>query len=230
MTLPIVILAGGLATRMRPLTQTTPKSMLEVAGKPFIDHQLTLLKSKGVECVALCLGYLGEQIEQYVKSHFQEMSITFFYDGETPLGTGGAVKKAIAAVGDEFFVLYGDSYLNVNYSDVQAAYRASGKLGLMTVYQNSNRFDASNVLFENGELIRYSKTNRTADMHHIDYGLGILSADAFVGFDGKFDLAEVYAQLAANRQLAGYEVFERFYEIGSREGLRELEEKLQHEN
>jgi len=227
--LPIVILTGGLAKRMRPLTENIPKALLPVNGKPFIDFQLQLLRRNGIDRVVLCLGYLGEQIEQYVNSKDYGMDIVFSYDGANPLGTGGAVKKAAGIISKAFFVLYGDSYLEIDYNDVQRVWENSGKPALMTVYHNENRWDTSNVLFEENRIVYYSKTERTAAMQHIDYGLGILRTDLLNEYGECFDLADVYASLAKRGNLSGYEAQNRFYEIGSPNGLTELEEHLKKE-
>jgi len=228
--LPVIILAGGMAKRMRPMTENIPKALLPVNGKPFIDLQLELLRKNGIQRVALCLGYLGEQIEQYVNSANYGMDIVFSYDGVSPLGTGGAVRKAAGITGKAFFVLYGDSYLEIDYADVQQTWENSGKSALMTVYRNENRWDTSNVLFEDNRIVRYSKTGRTAAMQHIDYGLGILRTETLKGYGELFDLADVYASLAECGELSGYEAKNRFYEIGSPGGLKELEEHLKNEN
>jgi len=228
--LPVIILAGGLAKRMRPLTENIPKALLPINGKPFIDLQLELLSKNGIIRVVLCLGYLGEQIEQYVNSTDYGMDIVFSYDGVSPLGTGGAVRKAAEIAGKVFFVLYGDSYLEIDYNDVQRTWENSGKPALMTVYHNGNRWDTSNVLFEGDRIIRYSKTERTIEMQHIDYGLGILQKDLLNGFSEHFDLAYVYTNLAECGELSGYEAQNRFYEIGSPCGLTELEEHLKNGN
>jgi NDP-sugar pyrophosphorylase family protein len=144
------------------------------------------------------------------------------------LGTGGALIQALPKLGDAFYVLYGDSYLPIDYHAVAAHFLASGREGLMTVYENHGRYDTSNVEFSGGEIVRYDKKNKTPAMHHIDYGLGLFRAAAFDGFarDAVVDLAEVQKALVARHQLAGYEIGERFYEIGSREGLRELDQLL----
>ena len=228
--LPVIILAGGLAKRMRPLTENIPKSLLPVNGKPFIDYQLEFLRKNGINRIIMCLGYLGELIEQYVSSASFGIDIAFSYDGAYPLGTGGAVRKAAEIAGEAFFVLYGDSYLEIDYNDVQMAWENSGKPALMTVYRNENRWDTSNVLFNDNRIACYSKTKRTAAMQHIDYGLGILQKDILNGYGECFDLADVYANLAECSKLSGYEAPNRFYEIGSLSGLTELEEHLKREN
>ncbi len=220
MTLPVAILAGGLATRLRPVTEKIPKSLVEVAGKPFIVHQLALLRAAGVKRVVLCLGHLGEQVEALLGDQ-----VEYSYDGGELLGTGGALKKALPKLGDRFLVLYGDSYLTCDYRAISDAFVASGKLALMTVFHNEGQFDASNVEYRDGRIVRYEKG--VPGMTHIDYGLGGLSARAFDGYSGRFDLAVVYRDLLARGELAGYEVTERFYEIGSPAGLEATRRRIQ---
>ena len=227
--LPVIILAGGLATRMRPITEKIPKAMLEVAGKPFIVHQLHLLKKNNIENVILCVGYLGEMIEDYVRDgSAYQMRVAYSYDGDKLLGTGGAIKNIDDKLPDEFFVLYGDSYLDIDYQAVENAYHRSNKKALMTVYKNEGKWDTSNVVFHNDELVRYSKKSKTEDMNYIDYGLGILSKGVLTGHTDSmvFDLADIYEKLSVENELYGFEVFERFYEIGSPDGFDGLKRKL----
>ena len=154
-----------------------------------------------------------------------DLRIAYSFDGPRLLGTGGALKRALPLLGPRFFVLYGDSYLPIDYRKAAVAFVAADKAGLMTVYRNEGRWDASNVQFEAGQILRYDKEQRTPEMHHIDYGLGILRAESFASWPDNepFDLADVYRRLLAENQLSGYEVTERFYEIGSPEGLAELD-------
>jgi NDP-sugar pyrophosphorylase family protein len=158
------------------------------------------------------------------------MKFTYVVDRETPLGTGGAVRLALPFLGNAFFVMYGDSYLRCDYGAVERAFRASGTQGLMTVFRNEGRWDTSNVAFENGRVVRYDKTS-DAGMRYIDYGLGVLTRDAFAqwGAEDAFDLSAVYRGLIARDELAGLEVTERFYEIGSLEGLAETRALLERE-
>jgi len=230
MSLPVVILAGGLAKRMRPLTETVPKSLLPVAGRPFLDWQLDLLKENGIQKVVICAGYLGSQIEDYVSGRDYGMEILFSFDGECPLGTGGAVKKAVAKAGEAFFVLYGDSYLRIDFEKVEYSWRVSDKAALMTVFENDNRWDASNVQYVDGKILCYSKLKSNGTMHYIDYGLGILTAASLQNYGRIFDLADVYSDLAKNGGLAGYEADKRFYEIGTRNGWKKLEERMANKN
>lgn len=226
---PIAILAGGLATRMRPMTETIPKGLLEVAGKPFLVHQVELLASYGVTDIVLCIGYLGEMIEAELGdgSRFG-VRLTYSPDGDTLRGTGGALKRALPHLGEQFFVTYGDGYLETDYPTIAAQFAQSGKNGLMVVYRNAGKFDSSNVIYADGRIIRYDKVNRVDEMLHIDYGVGMLRADALAAYpdDAPFDLATVYSDLVAADDLAGYESKRRFYEIGSREGLAETDAYL----
>jgi MurNAc alpha-1-phosphate uridylyltransferase len=220
--LPVAILAGGLATRLRPLTTTIPKSLVEVAGRPFIAWQLDQMREQGVERVVLCIGHLGEQIEQVVgDGHAFGLEVRYSPDGPRLLGTGGALRQALNLLGPTFFVLYGDSFLPIDFAAVQRTHERSGQPALMTVMKNGNRWDTSNVLFDKGRLLAYDKRARSPDMAHIDYGLGVLSASVLTRRSGTFDLADVYQELARLGQLAGLEVHQRFYEIGSHDGLRD---------
>jgi len=230
MIAPVAILAGGLATRLRPITETIPKSLVDVCGEPFIAHQLRMLRARGVEDVVLCVGYRGEQIEQAVGAGSAfGLRVRYSFDGERLLGTGGAVRRALDLLGDELFVLYGDSYLPCDYRAVLGSFRASGKLALMTVYRNDGRYDTSNVDYDAGTIRRYDKSEPSPAMHHIDYGLGVFRREAFANVaDGAgLDLAKLYQALLAKEQLAGYEVTERFYEIGSVAGLQEFRELME---
>ena len=225
----VALLAGGLATRLRPITETIPKSLVTVAGEPFLAHQLRLLYRHGFRRVVLCVGHLGEMIRGEVGdgSGFG-MRLAYSFDGPKLLGTGGAIQRALPLLGEAFVVLYGDSYLPMDYAGAVAAFGMSGKPGLMTVFHNEGQWDTSNVVFADGTIRCYDKKNLTPDMLHIDYGLGILRADALAGYpkDEAFDLAEVYRDLSRGGQLAGYEVRHRFYEIGSPRGLAELDDLL----
>lgn len=226
---PVAILAGGLATRMRPWSETVPKSLLEVAGEPFLAHQLRYLAGEGITEVTLCVGHLAEQIEQFAGDG-SAFGLRIEYSRETDrlLGTGGALRKALPLLGEQFFVLYGDSWLEINYTRVAEAFVKAGLPALMTVYRNEGRWDTSNVEVAEGQILLYSKTERNERMSHIDYGLGILTREVLEDRpQGQaFDLAELYEQLSRRKQLACFEATQRFYEIGIKEGLQELEEIL----
>jgi NDP-sugar pyrophosphorylase family protein len=227
--LPVAILAGGLATRLRPLTDRTPKSLLEVAGRPFIFHQLELLRTQGVEQVVLCLAHLGEQIRAAVEGALAPgLSVSYSFDGASLLGTGGALRAALPLLGEEFFVLNGDSYLPCSLQQVQAAYRAARRPALMTVMRNDNRWDRSNVLFSDGRLLAYDKRAPQPHMSHIDFGVSVLSRQVFDRYARAtvLDLADVLHDLSLRGELAALEVSERFYEIGSLQGLEDAERFL----
>lgn len=227
--LPIAILAGGLATRLRPITKKIPKSLIQVAGRPFICHQLDYLHQQGINSVVLCIGYLGEMIKEIVGNGSEwGMQVTYSPDGPVLKGTGGALRQALPLLGKHFFILYGDSYLPINFLDVEKKFLASGKKGLMTVLKNQNQWDKSNVEFDAGQIIEYNKTEIRSQMHYIDYGLGILTSSAIQAYPAglEFDLSKVYNNLSLAGELAGYEVFERFYEIGSREGIADTQTYL----
>lgn len=226
MTLSVAILAGGLATRLRPITETIPKALVDVAGRPFIARQLDYLRDQGIRKVVLCTGYLGQMIEDVVGDGAEYgLDVSYSPDGPTLLGTGGAIKQALPMLGESFFLLYGDSYLPIDFAKVEAAFVDSCKTGLMTVFNNGDQWDKSNVLFDDGQLIEYNKKMPRPEMRYIDYGLGILQASAFMNYKAGeiFDLADLYHLLSAAGDLAGYEVHERFYEIGSHSGLKEAE-------
>jgi N-acetyl-alpha-D-muramate 1-phosphate uridylyltransferase len=228
-TLPVAILAGGLATRLRPITEKVPKALLPIAGRPFIHWQLGLLAQQGVTEVVLCAGHLGEQIQAAVGdgSRFG-VTVRYSLDGEALLGTGGALQRALPKLGAAFFVLYGDSYLRCSFAAVQMAYEESGALGLMTVFCNEDRWGKSNVLLRDGIVVEYDKHSPRPGMRHIDYGLSILSTQALQRSPASaaFDLADLYHDLAARGELAALAVNERFYEIGSAGGMEATDHYL----
>ncbi len=223
---PVAILAGGVATRLRPISATIPKSMIPVAGQPFIAHQLELLVRNGIRDVVICGGFLGEQIEAFVgNGSGWGCAVRYSWDGLPLKGTGGALRRALPLLGDHFFVMYGDSYLPIEFRPVHTAFVREPKLGLMTVFRNEDQWDRSNIEFVDNEIRNYDKQDRSAAMRHIDYGLGLLHSRAFRSWreDEVFDLASVYRELLREGQLAGYEVARRFYEIGTMAGLTETD-------
>jgi MurNAc alpha-1-phosphate uridylyltransferase len=222
--LPVAILAGGLASRLRPITETIPKALVEVAGKPFILRQLDYLRRQGISRVVLCVGFLGEQIEAVVGDGAAcGLSVSYSQDWPTLMGTGGALRQALPLLDSQFLILYGDSYLPIDFASVERAFLSSGKPALMTVQRNADEWDKSNVLFVDNVIVEYNKRAPTPSMRHIDYGLGAISAQVLADENttGPFDLADIYHRLSLSRQLVGYEVHERFYEIGSHKGLAE---------
>jgi NDP-sugar pyrophosphorylase family protein len=218
---------------MGDLTKKIPKALLDVAGKPFVVHQLELLRQHGITDVVLCVQHFADQIEAVLADGRDfGVRVKYSYDGDKLVGTGGALRNALPLLGSQFFVLYGDSYLLCDYAAIERAFHASGKLGLMTVYKNDGQYDASNVQYDGRRILQYDKTPNLPAMTHIDWGLGILDARAFDRYpaDGKLDLAVVYQDLLANDQLAGYEVHQRFYEIGSVQGLEDTRRLLSKES
>jgi N-acetyl-alpha-D-muramate 1-phosphate uridylyltransferase len=230
--LPVAILAGGLATRIRPITEKLPKALLNIAGKPFIFHQLDLLRNQGVDRVVLCLGHLAEQVVAAVGNGRQfGLAIEYSFDGRELLGTGGALKQALPLLGDSFFVLNGDSYLRCSLTGIQTAFEVAQRPALMTVLRNDGQWDRSNVIFRNGEVIEYDKTALRSEMTHIDFGMSVLSSSIFSPYRETriIDLADICRALSRIGQLAAVEVFERFYEVGSPQGIRETETYLSHQ-
>ena len=221
---PVCILAGGLGTRLGDRVRETPKPLLRVAGQPFLMHQLALLARHGFSDVVICVGYLGETVAQLVGDERFGIRIIYSFDRPGLDGTLGAIRRARAHLGDRFMVLYGDTYLRLDYAAAAAAWQQSNLPALMTVLRNDGRWDTSNVLFDGSRVTRYDKRSPGSDMVWIDYGLGGLEAAAIDGAGAdERDLAHLYSRLAEQGKLYGFEVTERFYEIGTPESLAETE-------
>jgi MurNAc alpha-1-phosphate uridylyltransferase len=212
----VCILAGGLGTRLGERVGELPKPLLPVADEPFLFHQLRLLARYGARRAVLCVGYLGEKIEAAVGPRRFGISIVYSHDAPELDGTLGAIRRARELLGERFLVLYGDTYLRIDYAAAAAAWRDSGLPAMMTVLRNEGRWDTSNVLFERGLVLAYDKHAPTRQMRWIDYGLGGITAAALerVGAQER-DLAALYGELARSGELFGFEAGERFYEIGS---------------
>ena len=222
---PVVILAGGLATRMRPQTQTIPKALLPVAGRPFLAHQLELLHDQGVRRVVLCVGYLGEQIEStFGNGSASGVDIAYSYDGPNLLGTAGAIHKALPLLGSDFFVLYGDSYLDIDFAELWKSYKGQPKPALMTVISALLASEPANAWLANGIIRAYDKREPRPEMEHVDYGLNLFNASLFQADIS--DLSQLQTALATDGRMAGYEVENPYFEIGSRAGLAALESHL----
>ena len=227
--LPLAVLVGGLGTRLGTLTEDVPKCLIEINGRPFVDWQLDLLISSGFLDFVFCVSHKSEMIQNYLENgSTRGINIKYSMDGETQLGTGGAIQKAIPQLGENFGVIYGDSYLPINYAEVENRFLFSKSRALMTVYENLNKLDTSNVEFTRGKLVNYEKGARDENMKYIDYGITYFQADAFRSWTEhtEFDLSSVCHELAVNGQLDGFEVTERFYEIGSLQGIRDLSDHL----
>jgi NDP-sugar pyrophosphorylase family protein len=221
----MVILTGGLAIRMRPLTLKLPKSMLQIKGRPFLEYQLELLKEYEIKDILLCVGYKGELI----KDHFGDgrkfgVNLSYSFDGDKLLGTAGALKKAYKLLSENFFLMYGDSYLPYDYQKIERHFRDSVKLSLMVAYRNQNRFDKSNLLTQDGMIKLYDKTLRGEKLEYIDAGLSILKKEVLnlVPEEEPYDLEELYRTLISEEEMSAFEVKQRFYQIGSFEGLEEF--------
>ncbi|OGC81285.1 MAG: hypothetical protein A2W07_06175 [candidate division Zixibacteria bacterium RBG_16_43_9] len=221
----MVILAGGLATRMMPLTSKLPKSMLQIKGRPFLEYQLELLKEYEIKDILLCVGYKGELI----KNHFGDgrkfgVNLSYSFDGDKLLGTAGALKKAYKLLNENFFLMYGDSYLPYDYQEIEESFKRSDKLSLMVAYKNQNRFDKSNLLIQDGMIKLYDKTLRGENLEYIDAGLSILKKEVLnlVPEEEPYDLEELYRALISEEEMSAFEVKQRFYQIGSFEGLEEF--------
>jgi NDP-sugar pyrophosphorylase family protein len=227
----VALLAGGFATRLGAITAATPKALLPVAGRPFIEHQLRLFRAAGVRRVVACVSHLGDQVERCVGDGRRfGLDVEFSHDGPTPLGTAGALRAALPLLGEPFWVVYGDSYTDFDWRAAALAFDAARVDGLMTVIRNDGRWDHSNVLFRQGVLERYDKAEPTPDMTYIDYGVSLLRREALARVpEGRFaDLGELYRDLVAAGRMVGFWVPEsqRFYEIGSPAGLAETREFL----
>lgn len=221
----IVILCGGLATRLRPLSEKIAKSMIEIEGKPFLEYQLELLKKNGISDMIFCIGYKGEQIENYFGdgSRFG-VKIRYSWEKEKLLGTGGALKKAESLLDEIFFVMYGDSYLPFNFKKSIDYFNKFNKLGLMVVYKNQNRYEKSNLLVKDNLVKQYNKENPTKEMEYIDYGVSIFRKKALklLPENTSCDLSQIHLSLIEKDQLLAFESKIRFYETGSFQGLEEF--------
>ena len=226
----VVVLAGGLATRMRPETEQTPKSMLLVQGRPFVDWQLDRFAASGARSVILCIGYLGEQIEAHVKRALDRgLVVGYSYDGAELIGTGGALRRAFARLEDEFVLTYGDSYLPFDYAAPLLDLRAHpDAVATMSVYKNRGQLGPSNVALDGDWVAKYEKGGVDADLDCIDYGAIALRRSALADIeDGAvWGVDALFRKLARKRQLRAYIAPERFYEIGSATGRSELERHL----
>jgi len=220
-----VILAGGLGTRLGPLTKGRPKAMVSINGRPFLEYQLRLLRERGIRDIVLCLGYRWEQIVDYF-GHGRRLGLKISYSVERDglLGTAGAVKQAEPLLDDIFFLTYGDAYLLLDYKAVMDYFRRQDKLGLMVVYRNENRYARSNVVVEGGMVKVYDKERWWPGMDWINFGVSLLRREALalVPAGVPYSQEEWYQQLIERGELLAYETGQRFYEIGSPQGLEEF--------
>jgi len=225
----IVVLAGGLATRMRPITENIPKALIKVNSKPFLEHQIELFQRNGVTDIVVCIGYRGQQIKDYFGDGSKfDVRIHYSDEGENLLGTAGALKKAEDLLDDEFLVIYGDSYLTTNFQDVIDHFHKNDKTAMCTVYKNDLDYHKNNMKIENGLVVKYDKENQTEEMKHVDYGLSILRKSLLdsIPKDKVVQLDEIFKTIIVNKGMLAYEVSDRFYEIGEQEGLNQFGEYL----
>lgn len=221
---PVCILAGGLGTRLAGRVRDTPKPLLEVAGEPFLVHQLRLLAAHGAREVVLCVGYLGEQIETRIGAERFGMQLRYSFDAPGLEGTLGAIRRARPLLGERFLVLYGDTYLRIDYAATARSWIESGLPAMMAVLRNENRWDTSNAIYRDGMIVRYDKESPTPEMQWIDYGLGGLKGEALaLAPPDEGDLSTLYRTLAERGELMGVEAAERFFEIGTPSGLAETD-------
>ena len=224
----LIILCGGEATRLRPLTTHMPKSLIKIDGVPFIDHQLRLLEKNGFQNVVLATGFQEEKIRQFIENNNYNLRIRFSSDGDKKLGTGGAIKNAFPLLSNSFFILYGDSYLPVSYVNMQNHYTKHNIPGaLMAIYRNVDRRHKNNIVTNGKNVLQYDKESFTSTMQYIDYGIAIANKSIFSIIDDvEFDLQKLYKKLVNMNKLYAYEIKQRFYEIGSFEGIQEFEKYI----
>jgi MurNAc alpha-1-phosphate uridylyltransferase len=229
-----LVLAGGLGTRMRPLTESVPKALLPVGGRPFAEYQLEWLASQGVTNIVFSVGHLGDAIERELGDGERwGVRLRYVHERGGLLGTAGAVRLAahVGVLDDTFFVLYGDAYLRVDLNALQERFCTCALPVLMTVYRNEGRWFASNVRYENGLVVLYDKfAAGQPHMHHIDYGLLAMRRSVIeekVAPGTAADLAPILTDLSRAGRVAGFEATERFFEIGSQKGIEELDEHIQ---
>jgi NDP-sugar pyrophosphorylase family protein len=224
----VAILAGGLAARLGDLARNRPKSLIEVAGKPFLEHQLEFLRKAGLTEVVLCIGHLGEQIRRRFGDGAEfGVNITYSVEKEM-LGSAGALKNAEALLEDVFYTMYGDSYLFLDFASTMSYFLSQNKLALMTVYRNQDRYDRSNTAIAGNLVTKYTKQDRTQDMVYIDYGANIFRKEALkmIPEDQFYPLEEFFPRLIVKEELLAFEVKERFYEIGSPQGIKDFAEYI----
>lgn len=225
----IVMIAGGRGTRLYPLTKSVPKSLVLINKTPFIIHQIQLFKKNNISKLVLCLGVFQEKIKDFLDNQGKiELDIRYSFENSTKLlGTLGALKNASSLLDDEFFLIYGDSYLDTDYQKIYQTFSKSGKLGMMTVYKNKGKLIPSNVSVKDNMVVDYDKSN-SKKFEYVDYGLSIFKKTVLDYFsdDTVLDLHQLIKKLISLNQLTSYEVTERFYEIGSFEGIRDLEYHL----
>lgn len=230
-----VILAGGLGTRLGSLTRTMPKPMMQVAGIPYLEHQLRLLEQQSIRDVVLLTGYLGEKIEEYFGDGGR-FGLALRYSREPqPLGTAGALREAGPMLADSFVLIYGDSYLPVSYPAVHEQLVASGAQGLMVVYgdQSGDTSVKKNVDVDNAGYVTVYEKDSERELPYVEAGVLAFrkSLLALIPPAGGVSLEkEIFPQLIGRRRLAAHITQQRFYDIGTPERLRVFENFLAHDH
>lgn len=233
--IPIVLLCAGNAKRLRPITDTVPKCLIEVCGKPFLFWQIKLLEEKGFDKIVITGGYRQQQIENFLRDNKFDADITLLYNNFLP-NTGGGTKRASALFKDDFFVMYGDSYLPyLDFQEVEKTYFKNKKLGLLTIYKNNNQMDSSNILYseEQDQILEYKKKAFTKEFEYIDYGVSIFSQKAIDEYTKNidyFDIDFLHKKLIRDNQLSHYICNKRFYEVGSFEGIEDFTNYIKDNN
>ncbi len=223
--IPTLILCGGLATRLAPLSETTPKSLIDINGKPFIEYQLDQLHKNKITEVVLCVGKFGNLIEKTIGNKYKNINIHYSYDGDTQLRTGGAIKKALSLLPDDFIVLYGDSYIQISFTKMLSKYKKDKKPILMSVYHNKNKSHKNNILYD-GEIISYNKKNPTQDMEYIDYGILIMNRTVFENYPKIFDLSDLLHLFVEQGDVSSIEANVPIQEVGSFKGIERFKKYM----
>jgi len=230
-----VILAGGLGTRLGAITQHVPKPMVPVAGKPYLEHQIVLLRRQGIADLVLLTGYLGGQIGNYFGDG-SPWGVSIRYSQEaTPIGTGGALRDARELLAPQFLLIYGDSYLPLNYANVLRRLAAAEVCGVMVVYDNSlGDTSVRNNVAVGGSLVsRYDKTSDDAELRYVEAGVLAFERSLVERIPARGVVSleqDIFPVLIAEKQMAAYITTQRFYDIGTPARLRAIEAYLTHDH
>ena len=220
----VIILSGGKGTRVKKYTSKVPKCLIKVNGKPFLYHQLKYLKKYKVKNILISSGYLGEKINLYVKNHINFLNVKVVNDGKKLLGTGGAVVNSLKYLKKNFFIIYGDSYLNFNLKKMVN----KRKLAIMAIYKNKDQYDKSNIILKKTNKILYIKNKKNKNLFYIDYGVSYINKKIFKGLkkNERFELSDFYEMISQKNKLSSFKVKKRFYEIGSYKGIKDIKNYL----
>lgn len=224
-----LILAGGMGTRLRPVTYHIPKPMVPIHGKPFLWHQLMLLRENGFKDILLLVGYLGHVIEEYFRDGCDiGMKIRYSYE-DAPLGTAGAIKNADKVITGDFLLLNGDTFLPIDYVAMSAFFLRCGKIGLIAVSSDSSQINTYNMkITESAVVASYDKKNAVG-MNCKDAGAGFYKRSVLELID-KYNASsfeeDIYPRLISESGLAAYKTDTKIYDIGTQQGLKAISERL----